>query len=93
MTPAMVAVFLLGGALIWAYGANFGWSFVRSIWIWIMIVGAIGLGVWQYYLDSARKHLAEGRRVHTERFWRMVNELPFAIAFVIVICVTLKVGG
>lgn len=93
MTPAMVAVFVLGGALIWAYGADFGWSFVRSVWIWIMILGAVALAAWQYYLEAARRGLAAGQRIRSERFWRMVNEIPFVIAFVIVISVTLKVGG
>ncbi len=93
MTPAMAAVFIFGGALVWTYGGDFGWAFLHSAWIWIMIVGALALAAWHSYLGVARKRFAAGVRIRSERFWRMVNEIPFLIAVVIIISVTMKVGG
>jgi putative membrane protein len=93
MNPAMVAVFGLGGALVWFDGAHGGWAFLRSPWLVIMIGGALALGGWHYYLGIARTALAAGRRDRSERFWRMTNELPFLIAIVIVLAATTKIGG
>lgn len=93
MNPAMVAVFLLGGALVWYDGAHGGWMFLRSAWMWVMLVGALALGGWHHYLARARKSLAEGRRVRSERFWRIANEAPLLIAILVVLAATTKFGG
>jgi putative membrane protein len=92
MTPALVAVFLLGGALVWYDGVNGGWAFLHSAWMLVMFLGALALGGWQYYLDRARKSLAAGRRERSERFWRTTNEAPFLIAILIVLAATTKFG-
>jgi putative membrane protein len=41
----------------------------------------------------SRRLIAEGKRVHSERFWRMTNELPFLGAVIIVLSVTTKFGS
>ncbi len=93
MTPAFVAVFLLGGALVWYDGVHGGWAFLHSVWMWVMFLGALALGTWHHYLNIARKALAAGRRDRSERFWRMMNEAPFLIAFIIVLAATTKIGS
>ncbi len=93
MTPAFVAVFLLGGALVWYDGVHSGWAFLHSVWMWVMFLGALALGAWHHYLNIARKALAAGRRDRSERFWRMMNEAPFLIALVIVLAATTKIGS
>ena len=93
MNPAMVAVFLLGGALAWYDGAHGGWAFLHSVWMLVMFVGGLALGGWHDYLDRARKSLAAGRRDRSERFWRLTNEAPFLIAILVVLAATTKFGG
>ncbi len=92
MTPAMAAVFLLGGALVWYDGVHGGWAFLHSGWMLVMFLGALALGGWHYYLDRGRKFLAAGRRDRSERFWRVTNEAPFLIAIVVVLAATTKFG-
>jgi putative membrane protein len=92
MNPAMMAVFLLGGALVWYDGAHSGWAFLHSAWMLVMFFGALALSGWHYYLGVARKSLAAGRRDRSERFWRMTNEGPFLIAMVVVLAATTKFG-
>jgi putative membrane protein len=62
-------------------------------WFLIMVGGALALLAWHYYLGVARRALAAGRRVRSERFWRALNELPFLIAIVIVLAATTKLGA
>jgi putative membrane protein len=93
MTPAMIAVFGLGGLLVWRHVDQEGWAFLRLPWMLIMIGGAVALAGWQYYLSVSCKALAAGHRRRSERFWRMTNELPFLIAAVVVLAATTKIGG
>ncbi|MGH8336108.1 MAG: CopD family protein, partial [Gammaproteobacteria bacterium] len=89
MNPAMVAVVILGGLLVWQDGA----PILRTPWMITKLCGVAFLLSWHHYLARARKALAAGRRDRTQRFWRMTNELPFLAAIVIVLSVTTKFGG
>jgi putative membrane protein len=92
MNPAMIAVVILGASLIWydATRQHWGWGFLRSPWMSAKFAGIFFLLGWHGYLSAARKRLARGERPHSERFWRMTNELPFLAAIVIVLSVTTK---
>ena len=89
MNPAMVAVIILGATLVYFDGV----STLSKPWMIVKLGGVVGLGSWHMYLASARLKLASGERPHTERFWRMTNELPFIAAIVIVLSVTTKFGS
>jgi putative membrane protein len=49
--------------------------------------------VWHHYLAIARKRFARGENRRSERYWRMVNELPFLAAIVMVIAAVTKFGA
>ena len=89
MNPAMVAVLLLGGTLVWLEGV----ALLTRPWMLVKLLGVVFLLVWHHYLASARKRLAAGERPRSERFWRLMNETPFLAASVIVLSVTTKFGG
>ena len=89
MNPAMVAVLLFGGALVWLEGV----SLLTKPWMVVKLLGVVFLLAWHHYLADARKRLAAGERTHSERFWRLMNETPFLAAAVIVLSVTTKFGG
>jgi len=92
MTPAMVAVVVLGASLVWYDAARrgWGWIFLASPWMATKLAGVAFLLGWHYYLWRARAQFAAGERRRSERFWRMTNELPFLAAIVIVLSVTTK---
>jgi putative membrane protein len=88
MTPAMIVVIILGGTLIYYDGlATF-----KAPWMMVKLTGVLFLLFWHHYMAVARKKLARGERQHSERFWRMTNELPILAALVIVLSVTTKFG-
>ncbi len=88
MTPAMIAVVVLGATLVYYDGPRI----LRTPWMMTKLGGVLFLLFWHGYLMRARRRLAAGFRPHTERFWRMTNELPFLAAILIVLSVTTKFG-
>ncbi|HEY5105437.1 MAG TPA: CopD family protein [Caulobacteraceae bacterium] len=93
MNPAMVAVVVLAGALMWIDGAGRMERFLFTPWVIIKLSGGVFLLGWHHYLARARKAFASGLRPRSARFWRMTNELPFIVAIVMVLAVTTRLGG
>jgi putative membrane protein len=100
MNPAMIVAFLLGLALIWIDAHNrFGtpdnpdWGFLLKPWMVTKLAGVAFLIWWHHFLGRARKAFAEDRNVHSDKFWRMTNELPFLAAIIMVLAVTTEFGG
>ena len=94
MNPAMIAAWIFGGALIWYDGAHrLGWHFLQTPWMLTKLAGILFMTSWHGYLATARKAFAAGRRVRSERFWRMSNEIPFIVLIIIVIAATTEFGG
>lgn len=92
MNPAMAAVWLFGAGLILADAGIRGWSFVHEPWMIVKLAGVVLVTGWHVYLSLARKALLRGESRHSERFWRMTNELPFLAAIAMVIAVTTEFG-
>ena len=92
INPAMVMVVLFGGTLVWVDWARIGPHFWAAPWALTKIAGLLGLFSWHGYLARSRKAFAAGAYPHSEKFWRMSNELPFIAALVIVLSVTTKFG-
>jgi putative membrane protein len=92
MNPAMIAVVALGLTLIWfdATQLRWGWGFLLTPWMLVKLAGALFLVWWHHYLGRARTVLADGRREKSARFWRLTNELPFAVAIVMILAITTK---
>ena len=100
MNPAMMVAWSLGLTLIWirSRGYDGAWweqvlAFCSRPWMAVKLVGVVFLTSWHHYLMTARKHFEAGTNAKTEKFWRMVNELPFLAAIVMVLSVTLEYGG
>lgn len=86
MTPAMVVVVILGSLLV---GLE-GWGTLLTPWMLVKLAGVAFLVSWHFYLGHALVTLGQGRRDHSERFWRIMNETPFLAAIIIVLAVTTK---
>ena len=85
INPSMGAVWILGILMLIAVPGTLseGWFHVK-----LAIVIAIS-GVHGFYANARRKFEA-GERPRTEKFWRIMNEVPFIGLIVIVILVIVK---
>jgi putative membrane protein len=85
VNPTMIATWSFGLLMIAANPALLGEGWLHAKLALVLIVS----GVHGFYA-SAYKKFARGERPRTERFWRMINEVPFILAVPIVILVVLK---
>jgi len=85
INPSMAAVWVLGILMLVANQAilSTGWFGVKLVMVLAMS------GIHGYYA-AARKKFEAGERPRTEKFWRIMNEVPFVLLIVIVIMVILK---
>ena len=90
INPASFAVAGFGGALIWVDVSTSGWAYFAGPWAFAKLAGVIFLFGWHGFLSGERKKIAARTSTRTERFWRMVNELPFLAAIVVVLSATTK---
>lgn len=93
MNAGMLLAYGFGVGLIVYDGQARGWGFLAAPWMIAKLTGVVFLTAWHHYLGRARKAFAEGRNLRSERYWRMVNELPFLAAIVMVLAVTTEFGG
>jgi putative membrane protein len=87
-TPAMIVVLILGAVLVSLEGMRI----LGAPWMMVKLVGVVFLVSWHLFLARSQIALGAGLRIHSERFWRITNELPFLAAIVIVLSVTTKFG-
>jgi putative membrane protein len=59
-------------------------------WFWGKLILVVGLSGYHGFLSSAGRKLASGERRHTERFWRLMSEIPFLVAIAVVLLATLE---
>ena len=86
MTPAMIATWIFGLWLAFGFGIvdfSQGWMWLKAAMV-LLLTGAHG------YFGRLRRVFAEDRNERPAKFYRMINEAPFVIAVVIVICVVVK---
>jgi protoporphyrinogen IX oxidase len=93
MTPASIAVFVLGVCLIWFDAHIRGIRFLASPWMSTKLTGVVLMFAYHGFLGRARRDFAANRNKRSERFWRISNEIPFLLAIVMVLAVTTKFGG
>jgi protoporphyrinogen IX oxidase len=86
MNPAMVATLIFGLLLAKINGdilMQSGWFHVKLTFVFLLF-GFHG------FLAKTRKEFANNRNNHSEKFFRIVNELPTLCLFVIVIMAVIK---
>lgn len=84
MNPAMIATFLLGFYLAIQIG------FEGSIWLHIKITLVLILAGFHGALSKWRKNFANNKNIHSEKFFRIINEVPTVIMILVVSLVILK---
>jgi putative membrane protein len=78
-----------GISLAWLFGlltaASSHWVQFGFGWMQVKLALVIGLSALHGYLVGEGRRLARGERRRSERFWRLLGEVPFLIAIAVVI--------
>lgn len=85
MNPAMISTFIFGliNAYIYGFAALDAWFHVKMFAVLILVIFHGLLARW-------RKDFANGKNFHSEKFYRIVNEIPAICMIVAVIMVIVK---
>lgn len=59
-------------------------------WFWLKLLLVVGLSGYHGYLTSEGRRIAKGERRRSERFWRLMSEIPFLVAIAAVLLATLE---
>jgi putative membrane protein len=59
-------------------------------WFWLKFLLVLGLSGYQGFLSAEGRKLAAGQRARSERFWRLMSEVPFLVAIAAVLLATLE---
>ena len=84
MNPAMIIAWILGICLVLNIGfSNGGWLHLKLLLV-LILSGFHGS------LSKTRKRLAAGERLRSEKYYRLINEVPALFIIVIVILAVVK---
>jgi len=81
MNPAMIVAFILGLYLIYLRQD----ALTGQAWLYIKLVLVFGLIGYHGFLSKTRKLFENGARPRTEKFYRLINEVPALMTIAIVI--------
>jgi len=83
MNPAMILVFILGLTLANEIGFEF-------VWLHIKITIVLFLAGYHGFLARCRKNFEKGQNKYSQKFYRIINEVPTLLMICIVTLVILK---
>ncbi len=84
MWPAMILSWLFGLWMAWViYGFQGGWLHIKLLFV-------VGLTVTHFHQMRAVAAFGRDERVHSQRYWRLLNEVPTLLMILIVIMVIVK---
>ena len=89
INPAMIATWVFGLPLAWlGPDSRYGWF--ASGWLWAKIILVLALSAVHGLLARWMKDFAHGRNRHSQKFYRIINEVPTVMMILIVLLVVLK---
>ena len=86
MNPSMVLTLVFG---VWLLIESWQ-AYSTQVWIWIKVALVVALIGYHHYCLKIMKAFAEDRQLHSEKFFRIFNELPALVLIVAVILVVVK---
>jgi putative membrane protein len=96
LTPSLVVTWAFGIFLFVTYLAG-GWagSLDQTLgnvphWFWAKLLLVLGLTGYHGYLTGEGRRIAKGERRRSERFWRLMSEIPFIVAIAAVLLATVE---
>jgi protoporphyrinogen IX oxidase len=87
INPAMIATWLLGLTLIWLMGQA---AFLQAGWLHAKLALVLALSAVHGFFVNWVKDFAADRNAHSQKFYRIVNEIPTALLILIVILAVVK---
>ncbi|MAW81502.1 MAG: TIGR00701 family protein [Parvularcula sp.] len=85
INPSMILVWVLGILMLIANPA-----ILSQGWFHVKLALVVGISAVHGFYASSRRKFEKGERPRTEKFWRIMNEVPFLALIVIVILVIVK---
>ncbi len=85
MRPACVVALISGLLLIYVTG--FTWT---DVWLVVKLLGVLLMFAAHGRLEKHAAEFAKGLRIHSTRYFRIVNEVPTVLMIVIVVMVVVK---
>lgn len=86
MNPSMIITLILGIAMV----VDRWQAYSTHIWLWAKIILVIGVIGYHHYCLKIIKAFAADECPHSERFFRIFNEVPVLLLVPIIILVVLK---
>ena len=59
-------------------------------WFWAKFMLVLGLSGYHGFLSAEGRRIARGERRYSERFWRLMSEVPFLVAIAAVLLATFE---
>ncbi len=87
INPAMIATWLLGLSLIWLMGKD---AFVQSGWLHAKLILVLAMTGLHGFFAGLVKQFNTDRNQRSQRFYRIINEIPTVLLVVIVVLATVK---
>jgi len=85
MTPSMILTYFFGILIAYIYG------FVAlGVWFHIKMTAVLGLTIFHGILAKWRKDFINGTNKHSEKFYRLINEIPPILMIIAVVMVIVK---
>lgn len=84
-TPAMIASWIFG---LWMI--HLGLMDFSTGWTWIKLIAVLGMSACHGILAKQLKAFAQDKNTRSEKFYRVINEVPTVLMVIIVIMVVVK---
>ena len=85
MTPAMLLTYIFGLLTAYVYGVV-----ALGVWFHIKMLAVLGLTIMHGFCAKWVKDFAKGENNHSEKFYRMANEVPTILMILAVTMVIVK---
>jgi len=93
INPSLIVVWLLGFFLLHIRAQSQGLSILWEPWMLVKLISALVLTAYHGFLTNQTKKIKSGISKITEKEWRMLNEVPFVLAIIMVISVVIEYGA
>ncbi|MCC8399383.1 MAG: protoporphyrinogen oxidase HemJ [Rickettsia endosymbiont of Platyusa sonomae] len=85
MNPAMISTYTLGIINSYIYGLV-----ALGTWFYIKMTAVLCITIFHGLLSRWRKNFVDGKNNHSEKFYRLVNEVPALLMIIAIIMVIVK---
>jgi len=93
INPSIIIVWIIGLWLLHIRVSSQGWEILLQPWIIIKLIGALILTGYHGFLVSQTKKLQSQSSKISEKQWRLINEIPFVLAIIMVISAVIEYGS